>query len=336
MKAIDLNEKSAWEEFNLSFPSASFLQAWSAGEMHQHLGKKIIRRGYLVNQRLKGIALLIKEKARRGTHLICPGGPVLDWQDLKLARFVLADIVREGQTERAIFVRLRPNILDQTLYRQLFRQASFHRAPMHLAAETTWELSLAQTDKELLRGMRKGTRSAIRKTRRSGVVVTQSKDPVEAKLLYDLQQATVQRHHFVPFSQDFFVAHAQAYLPEQLLFLKARRKGEVLATAMIVYYGKEAVYHYAASKKSPPGLSPPSLIIWEAILEAKRRGCLRFNFWGVAPTDDPDHRFAGLTRFKQGFGGERVFYLRAQDKGLKPSYWLIYAFETLRRLRRRL
>jgi lipid II:glycine glycyltransferase (peptidoglycan interpeptide bridge formation enzyme) len=334
VEVVEVRDRDLWEEFNLSFQPASFLQSWAGGEMHARLGKKIIRRGYRRRGRLAGIALLIKERARRGVHLLSPGGPVLDWNEARLARAVLEDVAGVGKREGAVFVRARPTALDKPETKDVFRGSGWRRAPMHLEAETTWELGLDASEETLLAGMRKGTRLAIRKTREAGVVVKPSKDPAEADLLYQLQKEAAGRHHFVPFSRAYFRAHAEAFLPRDLLFFKAFWQNRPWAVAMVVYYGDTAVYHYAASKASPRGLSPPSLILWEAIREAKRRRCRIFNFWGVAPTDKPRHRFHGVTRFKQGFGGKRRFYLPAQDYPLKFHYWPVRAFETLRRLKR--
>jgi len=75
--------------------------------------------------------------------------------------------------------------------------------------------------------------------------------------------------------------------------------------------------------------------LWEAILEAKRRDCERFNLWGVAPKDETRHRFASLSVFKRGFGGEEVEYLPAHDLPLTPRYKAIRIFEIFRKRLRR-
>jgi lipid II:glycine glycyltransferase (peptidoglycan interpeptide bridge formation enzyme) len=35
--------------------------------------------------------------------------------------------------------------------------------------------------------------------------------------------------------------------------------------------------------------------------------------WGIAPTDDPDHKRAGYTRFKRSFGGQVKEYAGMWD-----------------------
>jgi len=302
--------------------------------MHELLGKEVVRRQYRRAGEQAGHAVLIVEEARRGRHVLCPGGPVLDWRDEDLVADALADIARVGRDHDAVFVRVRPQVTDSFEVRKLLEDQGYRRAPMHLEAETSWELDIGPDEEALLAEMDKDTRYAIRKSTREGVEVEISLDPSDADDLYDLQMKAVQRHDFVPFSRDYFRAHAEAFLPDQLIFFKAYWQEELWAVAMIVFYEKTAIYHYAGSRRSPRGVSPPSLILWEAIKEAKKRGCDTFNFWGVSPDDDPDHRFAGVTRFKKGFGGKRVFYVPAHDKPLSVRYWPVYGFETVRRWRR--
>ena len=179
--------------------------------------------------------------------------------------------------------------------------------------------------------MRKSTRYSIRQADKLKLKVTPSQDIKDIDLLFKLQLQTVKRHHFTPFSKDFLKQQFEIFSSDnQALLLKASHQNQVLSVAFIIFYGQEAVYHYAGSSAQARQIPAAYAIQWAAIKEAKRRGLSRYNFWGIAPTDDPRHRFAGVTLFKTGFGGHRVDYLHAHDLPLKPAYWLTYLFETLR------
>ena len=117
----------------------------------------------------------------------------------------------------------------------------------------------------------------------------------------------------------------------QVQLFKAVLNNQVLAIAFIIFYGQEAVYHYAGSADEVRHIPASYALQWEIIKQAKKRGFLNYNFWGIAPTDNPRHRFAGVTLFKTGFGGSRVDYLPAHDLIIKSQYWLTYLFETIRR-----
>jgi len=83
--------------------------------------------------------------------------------------------------------------------------------------------------------------------------------------------------------------------------------------------------------------SIPYLLQWEAIKEAKHRGCKIYDFWGFTdPKLYPQHPWAGPTLFKMGFGGQSYEYLKTQDLPLSIKYWLIFIFEQIRKLKRHL
>lgn len=61
-----------------------------------------------------------------------------------------------------------------------------------------------------------------------------------------------------------------------------------------------------------------NLVVWEEMLEGKRRGCKWFDFGGVRDERYPkmDKDWKGFSRFKAGFGGEEVTYLGTYIKRL--------------------
>jgi len=73
----------------------------------------------------------------------------------------------------------------------------------------------------------------------------------------------------------------------------------------------------------------------EAIKEAKKRGCVLYDFWGFIDTQkNPNHPWVGPTLFKMGYGGKAYEYIKTQDFPLSGKYWLTYVFETFRKIKR--
>lgn len=335
MRVEEITNKKIWERFALSQHPNVFLQSWNWGKTHQILGKKVFRFGLFERNKLVGVAQLIKEEAKRGTHLILPAGPVLKKWCKEYLSILMRAVKSLAQEERVVFVRVRPNIEKSEMNQAFFRRLGLVSAPMHLHAESTLQLDLRKPLNQLLAEMRKNTRYDIRRSEREGVKTEISHDPEEVKILYQLQMETAGRHQFVPFSEEFFEAHFRAFLDDdQIALIKATYQGVVLAIGMFVFYGDTVVYHYSGSSSKYPKIPATYAMLWRAVQEGKRRGCQIFDLWGIAPTDNPRHRFAGVTLFKKGFGGQRVDYLPAQDWPLTWSYWLTYVFETCRRLQR--
>lgn len=337
IKINPVEDKQIWEDFVIRQKPSIFLQSWNWGVFCQNLGQKVFRLGFWQGNQLCGVALVIKEKAKRGTFLACPGGPLIDWSNKSSFELFSREINRLGKTEGAFFVRVRPSIIESEENRKLFTGYGFVPAPMHMHAETTWQLDLEPDEAALLASMRKNTRYAIRKAEKDGVRVKISRNSQDLDLLYKLQLQTSRRHRFVPFSREYLRAQFKVFhRDDQVLLLLAEYKNICLAASMIIYYGDTAVYHYSGSRSDFPKISASAAIQWQAIKEAKKRGCRYYNFWGIAPNDNPRHRFAGVTTFKKGFGGQEISYLHAHDLPLRKSYWLIHAFEAWRRISRRL
>lgn len=333
-----ITNRSIWEKFLASQSDASFLQSWNWGEFHRQLHHKILRLGFYHHKHLLGISLLIHQPARRGSHLECPGGPLIsNWDNQTLVRAIFAAVADCGRQLNVSFIRLRPQLPESTVARDLFHRLGCYPAPTHLHAETTWQLDLTQPEETILHHMRKSTRYLIKKAQKDGVTVTQTQDLKFIDTLYQLQLETVKRHQFVPFSQEFLTRQFAVFAADnQTQLFLAKYRGKIIAAAMIIFYGSEAVYHYSGSSQLARHIPASYALQWAAIQEAKRRGLNRYNFWGIAPDNNPHHRFAGVTLFKTGFGGHRVDYLHAHDLPLRSSYWLTWLFETLRAKYRRL
>jgi len=339
MQLKEISDKKIWENFLLSNKEqTNFLQSWNWGECHHLSGHKIFRFGFWEKDFLVGIALLIKQKAKRGSYLECPGGPIIDWKKKEHFESFVELLKRIGSSEDCVFARVRPQILNNPLNQEKFKEISFLKAPMHLHAQDTWVLDISADEETILKNMRKTTRYLIKKAIKEKVEIVQSENLDDVKVLFDLQKETAKRHEFIPFPLSFFQAHFKAFKDdEQIKIFKAVWQGKVLSCAMILFYAGRSTYHYSASTSAYPKIPASYLIQWEAIKEAKKRHCAIYDFWGVAPEgSSPKHRFAGVTLFKKGFGGYPISYLPAQDLPLRWNYYLVYLFESLRRAWRRL
>lgn len=333
----EIKEKKVWEEFVLTDKNGSFLQSWNWGEFQKAMGEKIFRLGIFDQKKLVGVCLLIKIQARRGIHFICPAGPLIDWKKENQFKVLVEYVKNLAKKEKAVFIRIRPPLEDKKKNKELFEKLGFCPAPMHLHAERTWLLDITPDRKTLLANMRKNTRYLIRKAKRTEIKVLQSQKVKDIEYLYQLQMKTVARHGFVPFSKKHFENVLKAFKDDdQAKLFLAKYKGEIVSAAMIMFYKDQAVYHYAANSLEYPKVPTSYLIIWQAILEAKKRGLKTFNFWGIAPPDKPNHRFAGVTIFKKGFGGEEKVFLHAQDLPLSAWYGVNFIIEEIRKKARHL
>lgn len=328
-----IEDKQIWEDFISTRIEANFLQSWYWGEFQGHLGRKIHRTGFYKNDELIGVMLSIEETARRGKYLIVPGGPIINWKNKGLVDIAFSEMKQIAQKSNLSFVRIRPQLVEDVFSKNIFKKQGTRLSPMHLTADLTFQLHVTKPEDELMTNMRKATRYEIRKAEKLNIKVESSKDEKQIKKFYDLQLNTAKRQKFVPFSYKFFSEQFKIFFENDLaLIFTATFENKILAQAFIIFYNKEAVYHYGVSTEDGRKYPGAYLLQWEAIKEAKKRGVMKYNFWGVAPIESKSHRFSGVSMFKRGFGGEDIQYLHAHDLVINyPKYILNFIIESVRK-----
>ena len=333
----EILDKSVWEEFLLSRNPGTFLQSWNWGETNRMSGFNIKRLGFYEGEVLSGITQLIHQPAKRGHHFLIPGGPVIDYENEGLLKFAAESIREYALKEKVWFVRIRPDVNDSENLREILTKSGFVYAPMHLHGEHTLIMDVSKNEDEILKNMRKTTRYLIKRSLNEGFKMRVSKDPIDADILNRLQKETVKRHRFVGFAKKLFEAQLETFGKDgQSELFICEKAGIPIVAAIIIFYGEKAFYHHSGSSEASRSTNASYFTQWQIIKRARELGKKYYDFWGIAPNDDPRHRFAGVTTFKKGFGGVRVDWVHAHDLPVSPLYWMTHAFEIGRRIIRRL
>ena len=333
MKIIDATDQKKWDKFVTSHDDANFLQSWAWGDFHEARKKTVVRRIALDNEE-KIIAAYVGqvETAKRGTYMAIAGGPIMDWSNKKLREAVFADIKEQAEKNHCVFVRIRPQIVENEKNRALFKQLGLKPAPMYLSVEYAGILDISKPEEEILAGASQGLRRKIRKAQKNNITVTTSTDPKEIKTFYKIQLETAARQKFVEFSEDFLRKQFEAFAKyDEVKLYTAKLGDEILAQNFMIFYGNEASYHYGVSTELGTKYSGAPLLHMQAMRDARERGIKRYNFWGITAENDTKHRFYGVSQFKRSFGVEELIYLHAHDLVIKPAqYKLTYLLEKTR------
>jgi len=356
MEIKEITDKKTWEGFLEKCKEKTFLQSFSWGEFNKMMGNKIwrfglfqIANGKLQIENLIGVALIIKILAKRGTFLFVPHGPIIKSQisNLKsqISKYLLEELKKLAKEEKCDFIRIAPILEKNEEDERIFKELGFREAPIHIHPEITWELDISKSEDEILKGMRKTTRYLIRQAlKNKEIEILKSEKIEDLEEFNKIYQETARRHSFVPFSFDYLRNEFLAFKDDkQILIILGKYKGEVVSGGVFVFWQKIGFYHHGASSQKYPKIPVSYLMIWEAIREAKNRGCEKFNFWGIAPISSDfelrtsnfwQHPWAGLTLFKMGFGGEKKEYVKTQDFPISKKYWICYLIEKIRRKKR--
>ena len=331
-----------WEGFLVANPQfeANFLQSFNWGLFHERLQNKVFRRG-LVQKDSELIAgyTAVLEVGKYYSFLTLAGGPLLDWQDLKLVESFKRDIAALGRQHNCAFVRIRPQIQDGSEVRSVFKKTGFCLSPAALSVEFAGIIDLTLSDRHLMSNMSQSLRRKIRKARKDEAIkIRISKSKRDALLFAELHQEHARIQKYAPFAKKSLVCQFETFAQDdQALLYIASRKGKILAANMIFFYGKEASYHYGISTLLGQKYSSAPLLHLAAIAEAKKRHLKVYNFWGIVTPKQTKHRYFGLSQFKRSFGINEYKYTPSHDLILKPlSYVGIWIFEALRRKYRHL
>jgi peptidoglycan pentaglycine glycine transferase (the first glycine) len=358
MEIKEIQDKNIWEDFLSERKEKTFLQSWNWGEFNKLMGNKIWRLGVYDQEKLVSVVLVVKIQAKRGTFLLIQHwlGPApqagrdqardetKSQRSLSMSEILLNKLKEIAREEGCGFIRVAPLLERNEENIKLFKDLGFRESPMHASAyEATWKLDLTLSEEELLKNMRKTTRYLIRKVQKDADIEIFRRWSIEdVDTFYKIHQEVVRVQKFTPFSLEYLKNEFSVFLPDdQVSLFFGEYKGEIIAAAFVIFWSNVGFYHHAALLPQYHKIPVAYLLEWEAIKEAKKRGCKLYDFWGyVNPKENPGHPWAGPTLFKMGFGGRAYQYLKTQDLPLgagwvaSKKYWLTYLFEKLRKAKR--
>lgn len=316
----DIDDRSKWDDFIKSHEESNFLQSWDFYEFHKARGKQIVRR-VLADKSGKIIAAYagVVETAKRGTYMAIAGGPIMDFEDKEAVEVVFRDIREQGSKFGCAFVRVRPQLEMSSESLRLMQEQGLKKAPMYLSVEYAGILDLKKTEEEILAGASQGFRRKLRKAAKYDLEITADASDQAIKDFCDLEKKHAERQKYVAFSRSFLTKQFEAFRKnDEVLIYTAKKDGEILAMNFMIFYGPEASYHYGVSSSLGTKYSAAPVLHMRAMEEARKRGCIRYNLWGIVGTEETSHRFYGVSEFKRSFGCEELKYTPAHDLILKP------------------
>lgn len=256
--------------------------------------------------------------------------PEVSWADLNLENF-LKKIEEIALKNNPIFFRL--EILDQNDEKiiQKLKENKFIKAFEEIQPEFRQIVPLEKSEEEILAGMKQKGRYNIKIALKNNIIIKKSQNILE---FYQLFLETAKR--------DGFSIRPRDYFQNLLDVLSGADYGELLvayheekpvAAEIVTYFDGVASYLYGASSNEYRNLMAPYLLHWEAMKRAKEKGCKIYDLLAVAPPDFEDHKYAGITRFKQQFGGETICLIGSYDFVFQPFWYKI--FKLIEKIRRR-
>lgn len=325
-------DKEQWNNFLLTQHDSNFLQSWEWGELHKKLGYKIIRKAIYNSNAICGLVVGVIKNAKRGKYLEIGGGPAIDWTNKKLVESTISYLKTFSKQNKCVFMRVRPQLLDNDYNRIKFSDLGFRLAPMHLYAEHTSILDLKKDPNDILSSMRRQTRYEIKKSIKENILVKRYDDDESVQEFCAIQRDTAKRQNFIPSSENFINELVKEFKGKIYIYKSFTSDKKLLSLGLVIFCNGEADYFEAASTDISRHYPGAYALQWKIINDAIAAKCDRYNLWGIAYNHNPKHRYAKVTTFKHGFGGSDIAYLHAQDFVInKVKYMVTLSVETFRK-----
>src|SRR5205809_443021 len=112
MEIKEVTIKKDWEEFLAQCHQKTFLHSWNWGEFQRSLGYPIFRFGIFEEDQLISVALVIEHRAKRGSFLLVPHGPVVNSkfqiQNSKIIEVLIGKLKELAKQRKVDFIRISP------------------------------------------------------------------------------------------------------------------------------------------------------------------------------------------------------------------------------------
>ncbi|MDP3779255.1 MAG: peptidoglycan bridge formation glycyltransferase FemA/FemB family protein [bacterium] len=301
----------------------SFLQSPEWERVHKEVGRK--------TWRIDGI-LIIRHELPRGFNYLYCSRPRLSIDDI---RTFLSGVERIAKIERSLFLKIDP-VEPLSLEGMHVR----FDAGVALQPQQTTVLDITKSEEDLLAGMHEKTRYNINLAQRKGIEVIQIVRPdahEDFDFFWKLLNQTSERGGFSLHERRYYELLSRIRTTEmsnEFFFARVHsNRNEMLAAAMINFSRDPhtgvmtATYLHGASSREHRELMASHALHWRIIHEAKQRNTSVYDFWGI-----DEVRWPGVTRFKLGFGGDRVAYPKAVHVIYRPQWYKLYMFLSKRKI----
>ena len=326
--------KEKWEEFLFEFSGFNpFEQSFAWGDILLSEGKEVEKLAVVESGEQIAAVLVIYEKLPFGLkYAFSPKGPVVKISNFQFPISNIFETISKYLKDKGcIFWRLEPN-LDLKMANGKWQMVKVKDInPSH-----TLILNLEKSYENLLTAMHPKTRYNIGLSKKKDLNVEEKKDP---EVFWNLMQKTGERDAFRLHHKKHYEEVLKSNLSSQVIISSG---GKAVATGVFVRFGQTFTYLYGASDHNYRSFMAPYLVQDFGLNKAKNEGLKYYDFFGIAPVKkdesgewmyNDNHQYAGVTRFKLGFGGEYIATPGTYEMVLnKIPYVLISLMKKIRKI----
>lgn len=256
-----------------------------------------------------------------GRYFYVPRGPIISDQETVNSEQSkkLIDLAEENKIG---WIRIEPE--DEEVLKIIKKNIKnkIVKAPHDMQPRETLIMDISKSEEELLKEMKSKTRYNIKLAEKKGIKVFSNCHPelvsgsslnseIPKQVRHDnnlyieeflrLTKIMAERQGIVTHSDEYYRKMFEIIPSDIIKIYVAKYENAVIAANIVVFYGDTAYYLHGASDDKYKNLMAPHLLQWKQIQDARKAGCIRYDFCGVKVNNKKGRSWEGVTRFKRGF-----------------------------------
>lgn len=290
-----------------------FLQSSHWGRFEQAQGRQVLQQ--------QGDGWMWQAVLRLGRggvrYLYSPYGPTFANFESRITNQGFESLIAAGREHKADFVKAEPWGAVQAA-NGWTHVKDFQ--PSHIM-----RLDITATEDELRKNISQSNRNLINQAQSRGLSLQVGTDQADFDVFLSQQKDTAKRAGFTMHADKYYRTLFDTLKGEVLKIYRVQHADGVVASAMCFDFGGVRYYAHAGTDDALNRQHKGAIVLlWWLIADAKAKGLTAFDYGGVAPEDQPNHPWAGHTRFKQSVGGQIIKLAGTWDYPIKPAKYKIY------------
>ena len=282
-------------------------------------------------------------------------------------REVVSDLIKLAKENNVGWIRIEPetenalNTIKNSLGHPVSKYAIV-KAPHDMQPRETFVIDISKSEEEILAGMKQKTRYNLNLAKKKNIKIfsVNSEQETVSKYLEEflrLVRITSERDGIKSHPAEYYRQMVENIPAENLKIYLAEYEGKIIAANIVIFYKDTAIYpHTKTGEKKFAGenslssesnnfgvgvylhgasdnefrnVMAPYLLQWQQITDAKKAGCLKYDFGGIKTQNcgcGMGNDWLGITRFKLGFSPntEPTRFPGCYDIIINPIKYKIY------------
>jgi len=247
----------------------------------------------------------------------------------------LEDLISLAKKESIGWIRIEPNSEEELnlMKKYLPEGIIMEKSAVDVQPREILILDVAKSEEELLAQMKQKTRYNIRLAEKRGVHISHNIEHITHNIneFLRLVKLTAKRDRITSHPENYYRKMFEVIPSEILKLYVAEYEGKIICANLVFFFGETATYMHGASDNIHREVMAPYLLQWQAILDAKKLGCTKYDLGGVK-THNTQHithnknNWFGITKFKTGFAPdvEPIRFPGSYDIILNPFKYNLY------------